>query len=87
MKIETCVRISEDLLKVVDEFANGERDRSEMVEKALRKYIDDLKFRRRVDEHAEKETEILNRVSDERLEDSRENMRFQAEATLESLNK
>jgi metal-responsive CopG/Arc/MetJ family transcriptional regulator len=87
MKIETCVKISEDLLKEVDEFANGECDRSEVVEKALQKYIDDLKFRQRVQENAEKETEILNRTADERLEESRETMRFQAELTLESLNK
>ncbi len=87
MKVETCVIISEDLLKELDEFANGDGNRSGFVEKALRKYIDDLKFRQKVKENAEKEKEIINRMTVEQREEIEDNIRFVAELNLESLNK
>ncbi|MDQ3322530.1 MAG: hypothetical protein M3525_08900 [Acidobacteriota bacterium] len=82
MKVETCVIISEDLLKELDDAANGECSRSEFVEKALRKYLDDLKLWRRVGENAEKEKEILNRMAVEQREEIEENLRFVAELNL-----
>ncbi len=87
MKVETCVTISEDLLKELDEFSNGEGNHSEFVEKALRKYLDDLKFRRRVSENAEKEKEIINRMTVEQREEIEDNIRFVAELNLKALNK
>ncbi len=87
MKVETCVTISEDLLKELDEFSNGDDNRSEFVEKALRKYLDDLKFRRRVNENAEKEKEIINRMTVEQREEIEDNIRFVAELNLKALNK
>ena len=86
MKVETCVTISEDLLKELDEFVSGEGNRSEFVEKALRKYLDDLKLWRRVRENADREKEILNRMTDEQREEIEDNLRFVAELNLESLN-
>ncbi len=87
MKVETCITISEDLLKELDEFANGECSRSEFVEKALRKYLDDLKLWRRVRENAEEEKETLNRMAVEQREEIEDNLRFVGELNLESLNK
>jgi metal-responsive CopG/Arc/MetJ family transcriptional regulator len=87
MKVETCITISEDLLKELDEFSNGDDNRSEFVEKALRKYLDDLKFRRRVNENAEKEKEIINRMTVEQREEIEDNIRFVAELNLKALNK
>lgn len=86
MKIETCITISEDLLKESDEFANGECNRSEFVEKALRKHLDNLKLWRRVRENAEAEKEILNRIAVEQREEIEDNRRFVAELNLEALN-
>ena len=86
-KAEIKVVISKDLLKELDEFANGECSRSKFVEKALQKYLDDLKLWRRVRENAENEKEILNRMADEQREEIEDNLRFVAELNLESLNK
>ena len=86
MKIETCITISEDLLKELDEFANGECNRSEFVEKALRKYLDNLKLWRRVRENADAEKEIINRIAVEQREEIEDNIRFVAELNLEALN-
>lgn len=87
MKVETCVTISEDLLKEVAEFAEDERNLSEFVEKALRKYLDNLKLWRRVRENSDNEIEILNRMAVEQREEIEDNIRFVAELNLESLNK
>ena len=86
MKIETCVTISQDLLVELDEFSNGSGDRSEFVEKALRKYLDDLKFRRKIKENSEKEKEIIDRMGVEQREEIEDNIRFVAELNLECLN-
>lgn len=77
MKIETCITISEDLIKELDEFAGGECNRSEFVEKALRKYIDNLKLWRRVRENADAEKEIINRIADEQREEILETLEYQ----------
>ncbi len=86
-KVKTTIVISEDLLKELDEFANGECNRSEFVEKALQKHLDNLKLWRRIRENAEEEKEILNRMAVEQREEIEDNMRFVAELNLESLNK
>ena len=71
----------------LDEFSNGSGNRSEFVEKALRKYLDDLKFRRKIKENSEKEKEIIDRMAIEQREEIEDTMRFVAELNLESLNK
>ena len=86
-KVKTSVIISKDLLKELDEVANGECNRSEFVEKALQKYLDDLKLWRQVRENAEREKEIINRMVVEQREEIEDNRRFVAELNLESLNK
>ena len=85
-KVKTTITISEDLLKELDEFANGECNRSEFVEKALQKHLDNLKLWQRVRENSAKETEILNRMAVEQREEIEDNHRFVAELMLESLN-
>ena len=87
MKIETCVTISEELLKEFDEFTNGACNRSELVETALRKHLADLKRQRRISDNAAKEIELLNRIAIEEREEREEQIRLVAEVNLAALDK
>ena len=85
MKAETCVTISDDLLKEVDECAEGKCSRSEFVEEALRKHIAQIKWREKHRMSGEEEIEKINRYVEENREEIEDNLRFQTELMLEAL--
>lgn len=87
MKVETCVTISEELLKEADECADGICSRSEFVEEALRKHIEQIKRRKKHRMSAEEEIEKINRYVEENREEIEDNLRFQAELMLEALDR
>ncbi|HEX8194980.1 MAG TPA: type II toxin-antitoxin system CcdA family antitoxin [Pyrinomonadaceae bacterium] len=87
MKVETCVTISEELLKELDDCADGKCSRSEFVEEALRKHIEQVKSRKKHRMTAEEEIEKINRYVEENREEIEDNLRFQAELMLEALDK
>jgi metal-responsive CopG/Arc/MetJ family transcriptional regulator len=40
MKVKTSITLSEDLIQSIDEFSGGQKNRSELIERALRDYLD-----------------------------------------------
>ncbi len=40
MKVRISITLSEDLLRSIDTFSGGRKNRSELIEKALRDYLD-----------------------------------------------
>ena len=40
MKMKTSITLSEDLIQSIDEFSGGRKNRSELIERALRDYLD-----------------------------------------------
>ena len=40
MKVKTSITLSEDLIQRIDEFSGGQKNRSELIEGALRDYLD-----------------------------------------------
>jgi metal-responsive CopG/Arc/MetJ family transcriptional regulator len=40
MKVKTSISISEDPIRRIDEFSGGQKNRSEVIERALRDYLD-----------------------------------------------
>jgi metal-responsive CopG/Arc/MetJ family transcriptional regulator len=40
MKVKTSISISEDLIRRIDEFSGGQNNRSEVIQRALRDYLD-----------------------------------------------
>ncbi len=60
MKVKTSITLSEDLLKVIDEYARKYNNRSEFIEEAVRVFIRQL-IRRQEDA---RDLEIINRRAD-----------------------
>jgi mRNA interferase MazF len=60
MKTKTSVTLSEDLLQLIDENANGERNRSAFIETAVRAYLEVVKRHRR----DRNDLSIINRLAE-----------------------
>jgi metal-responsive CopG/Arc/MetJ family transcriptional regulator len=60
MKVKTSITLSEDLIQSIDAFSGGQKSRSELIEKALRDYLD----RQALMKRDIKDLEILNRKAD-----------------------
>jgi metal-responsive CopG/Arc/MetJ family transcriptional regulator len=86
MKVETCISISEELLKEIDDCTDENYSRAEFVEEALQKHLKQVKWRKKHRMSAEDEIEKINRYAEENREEIEENLRFQAKIILESLN-
>jgi metal-responsive CopG/Arc/MetJ family transcriptional regulator len=86
MKVETCIAISEELLKELDECLEEGCNRSDFVEEALRIQIEQIKWRKKHSMSAEEEIEKINRYVEENRAQIEDNLRFQAELILESLD-
>ena len=60
MKIKTSITLSEDLIKVIDEYAKEYNNRSEFIEEAVRVFIRQLKRR----QEEARDLEIINHRAD-----------------------
>jgi metal-responsive CopG/Arc/MetJ family transcriptional regulator len=60
MKIKTSITLSEDLLKVIDEYTGDYKNRSEFIENAVRAFVTQL-IQRKQDA---KDLEIINQHAD-----------------------
>jgi len=60
MKIKTSITLSEDLLKVIDEYMREYNNRSEFIEEAVRVFIRQLKRR----QEEARDLEIINHRAD-----------------------
>jgi metal-responsive CopG/Arc/MetJ family transcriptional regulator len=60
MKVKTSITLSEDLLKVISEYSEDYKNRSEFIEEAIRVFINQL-IRKNQDA---RDLEIINRHAD-----------------------
>ncbi len=51
MKVKTSITLSEDLIQSIDAFTGGQKNRSELIEKALRDYLErQIRMKRDLDD-------------------------------------
>jgi metal-responsive CopG/Arc/MetJ family transcriptional regulator len=70
MKVKTSITLSEDLIQSIDAFQSGQKNRSDLIEKALRDYLDrQARMKRDSDDLAilNKKAEKLNREAEDVL--------------------
>lgn len=60
MKTKTSITISKDILTMIDQYLQGEKNRSAFIELAVRTYLEIIKRRRR-DQH---DLRTINRLSE-----------------------
>jgi metal-responsive CopG/Arc/MetJ family transcriptional regulator len=70
MKVKTSITLSEDLIQSIDAFSGGQTNRSELIEKALRDYLDrEVRMKRDLEDLAilNKKAGKLNREAEDVL--------------------
>ncbi len=73
MKTKTCITLSEDLVKAIDELTGRSRNRSEFIEAAVRAYI--ARMARK--ELNARDLEIINRHADRLNEEALDVLAYQ----------
>ncbi len=80
MKVETTITIEADLLAQADRAAKDFRDRSEVFEKALRKYLPTLTEKAHKPKLTrEEELKVLDRIGTEQRDEILENLEYQVD--------
>ena len=70
MKVKTSITLSEDLIRSIDTFSGGRKNRSELIEKALRDYLNrQVRMKRDLEDLAilNKKAATLNREAEDVL--------------------
>lgn len=75
MKVKTSIRLSQDVLALIDQHADGERNRSAFIELAIRTYLEMIKRKRRDNE----DVRAINRLSAGLNSEARDVLGYQAE--------
>jgi metal-responsive CopG/Arc/MetJ family transcriptional regulator len=75
MKVKTSVTLSEDIVEAVDQIANGEESRSEVIERLLRERF--VQMRRRARDL--RDLEIINRNADRLNEEAEDVLSYQVD--------
>jgi metal-responsive CopG/Arc/MetJ family transcriptional regulator len=75
MKVKTSVSLSEDVIALIDQHADGERNRSAFIELAVRTYLEMIRRKRR--DHDDVQT--INRLSAKLNREARDVMGYQVE--------
>ncbi len=75
MKVKTSVTLSEDIVKAVDQIANGEESRSEVIERLLRERFVQMSRRKR----DLRDLEIINRNADRLNAEAEDVLSYQVE--------
>lgn len=73
MKIQTTISISDDLLKILDNMLNNSLTLSDVIEKALREYVQKNKQKNQDDQ----DLEILNKNADALNEEAIDVLQYQ----------
>ena len=73
MKSKTSITLSADVLEAVDKIANGNRTRSEIIERAVREYIQRMADAKR----DQRDLEILNRSAKRMARESKDALKYQ----------
>jgi len=75
MKTKTSVTLSEEVLRLIDQNAQGEKNRSAFIETAVRAYLEVVKRRGRDQE----DLSIINRLSEKLNSEATDVLGYQAE--------
>ena len=75
MKIKTSVTLSEDVLKLIDRNAKGEKNRSAFIETAVRAYLEVMRRHRRDQE----DLSTINRLAEKLNAEAGDVLSFQTE--------
>jgi metal-responsive CopG/Arc/MetJ family transcriptional regulator len=75
MKLKTSVSLSRDIIALIDQHADGERNRSAFIELAVRTYLETIRRNRR--DHDDIRT--INRLSARLNREARDVLGYQAE--------
>jgi metal-responsive CopG/Arc/MetJ family transcriptional regulator len=75
MKVKTSVTLSQELLALIDQYVEGEKNRSSFIELAVRTYMELIKRNKR----DQKDLEIINRLSDKLNREAMDVLRYQVE--------
>ena len=75
MKVKTSVTLSPEVLEAIDEFADGNGNRSQVIERAAREFL--ARHARELREA--RDLEILDRVADELNREVEDVLEYQAE--------
>ena len=74
MKMKTSITLSEDLIQSIDEFSGGRKNRSELIERALRDYLDrQARLKRDLEDLA-----ILNKKGDKLNREAEDVLSYQS---------
>ncbi len=75
MKVKTSITLSEDLIQQIDNLSTGRQNRSQIIEKALRSYLNEILRKKRDAVDLEK----INRLADQLNQEAEDVLRFQVE--------
>jgi metal-responsive CopG/Arc/MetJ family transcriptional regulator len=75
MKVKTSITLSEEVVAAVDQLAGASRNRSGVIETALRRYLAQVKR----DEQDRRDLEIINRRADRLNREAEDVLAFQGE--------
>jgi metal-responsive CopG/Arc/MetJ family transcriptional regulator len=75
MKTKTSITLSRDILGLIDEYVQGEKNRSAFIELAVRTYLEIVKRGKR-DQH---DLATINRLSDKLNKEAAEVLKYQME--------
>lgn len=74
MKVKTSVTLSQEILALIDQYLEGENNRSSFIELAVRTYLELIKRNKR----DQKDLETINRLSDKLNTEAMDVLRYQA---------
>jgi metal-responsive CopG/Arc/MetJ family transcriptional regulator len=77
MKIKTSVTLSEDLIALIDQHAEGENNRSAFIELAVRTYLQILKLKQKKRDQDDLRT--INRLSEKLNKEAEDVLSYQVE--------
>jgi metal-responsive CopG/Arc/MetJ family transcriptional regulator len=75
MKVKTSITLSQEILTLIDQYVEGENNRSSFIELAVRTYLELIKRNKR----DQKDLEIINRLSDKLNREAMDVLRYQVE--------
>jgi metal-responsive CopG/Arc/MetJ family transcriptional regulator len=75
MKVKTSVTLAPEVVEAIDEFADGDGNRSQIIERAVREFL--ARHARQLREA--KDRELLDRIADELNREAEDVLEYQAE--------
>lgn len=75
MKVKTSVTLSQEILSLIDQYVEGENNRSAFIELAVKTYLELIKRNKR----DQNDLQIINRLSEKLNREAMDVLQYQAE--------